>query len=86
MNDELKEKEIITPEVWEQDVKAKLNEYIDTLLSMAKDCNMATKYFHPVKDVFETHTDYDTTLLAGAELRIVFNFVENIKKDSINFI
>lgn len=84
MTDEIKKE--VTPEEWEVEVKTKLNEYIDNMLSIAKDCNMATKYFHPVKEVFETHTEVDKTKIDGAELRIVFNFVEVVDKDKFNFV
>jgi len=82
MSDEKK----FTPEEWEQEVKARLNEIIDSMLKVSKDCNMGTKYFYPITAKYESHTDYDNTKIAGAELRIVFNFVEELKKDSINFI
>lgn len=79
-------KDGMTPEEWEAEVKARLNEYIDNMLAIAKDCNMGTKYLHPVKDVYETHIDYDESKIDGAELRIVFNFVEAIDKDKFNFV
>lgn len=84
MSEEVKEG--MTPEQWEADVKERLNEYIDNMLAIAKDCNMGTKYLHPVKDVFETHVDYDTSKIDGAELRIVFNFVEAIDKENFKFV
>ena len=82
----MSDEKIFTPEEWEQEVKARLNEIIDSMLAVSKDCNMGTKYFYPIKAKYESHTEYDKTTLVGAELRIVFNFVEELKKDSINFI
>ena len=75
-----------TYDKWELEVKDKLNEFIDNLLSVSKECNMATKYFHPVAEVYETHTEYDNSKVNGAELRIVFNFVQDLDKDKMNFI
>jgi len=80
------DKKEFTPEEWEAEVKVKLNEFIDNLLSVSKDCNMATKYFHPTINVFETHTEYDKTKVAGAELRIVFNFIEDFDPEGMTFI
>ena len=82
----MEEEKRITPEEWEQEVKVRINEIINSMLKVTKDCNMGTRYFHPIKDRYETHVDYDTTKINGAELRIVFNFVEPIEKDSVNFI
>jgi hypothetical protein len=84
MNDEVKEG--LSPEEWDVEVKARLNEYIDNMLTVAADCNMATKYYHPEVEVFETHTEYDETKIAGAELRIVFRFVDAIDKDKFTFV
>lgn len=83
MSDEVKE---YTPEEWETEVKEKLLEYIDNMLKVAQDCNMGTRYFHPVKEVFETHTEYDKSKINGAEIRVVFKFVEDLDKDIINFV
>ena len=76
----------LTPEEWEAEVKVRLNEYIDNMLSVAKDCNMATKYLYAVKNQFEGHTEFDETKISGAELRIVFNFVTTIDKDKMTFV
>jgi len=84
MVDEVKKE--VTPEEWEVDVRAKLNEYIDNMLAVAKDCNMATKYYHPIKEEFETHLEFDEAQIVGAELRIVFRFVEAIDKDKFTFV
>lgn len=70
---------------WETEVKEKLNEYIDNMLAVSKDCNMQTKYFHPVKEIFEDHTEYDETKICGAELKIIVTFVDNIDKSKIVF-
>lgn len=80
------EKKGLTPEEWEAEVKARLNEYVDNMLAVAKDCNMATKYLYAVKDEFETHTDFDETKISGAELRIVFNFVTDLDKEGMTFV
>lgn len=71
---------------WESEVRERLNEYINNMLVVASDCNMATKYFYAVKDKFETHTEFDKTKITGAELRIVFNFTTELEKDKINFV
>lgn len=79
------EEKNITPEEWEQEVKERINEYLTNLLSIAENCNMATKYFYAPKEVFESHIEYDNSKVKGAELKIVFNFVEDIDIDKINF-
>lgn len=76
----------MTPEEWEAEVKEKLNEFISNLLSVSKDCNMATKYYHPAKEVYETHTEYDESKVNGVELRIVLNFVEDLTVDKMDFV
>ncbi len=80
------EKKGLSPEEWEVEVKARLNEYIDNMLAIAKDCNMATKYLYAVKDEFETHVEFDETKISGAELRIVFNFVADLDKEGMTFV
>lgn len=79
------DKKEFTPEEWEIEVKARLNEFIDNFLSISKECNMATKYFHPEKEVFETHIEYDESKTNGAELRVVFNFVGDFDLSSMDF-
>jgi len=79
-------KKELTPDEWEIEVKTKLNEFIDNFISVSKECNMATKYFHPVKEVYETHTEYDNSKTDGVELRVVFNFVDGIDISAIKFI
>jgi hypothetical protein len=75
----------LTPEEWEIEVKDRLNEFIDNFLSVSKECNMATKYFYSKKEVFETHTEYDKSKTNGVELKVVFNFVEELDLSSMNF-
>lgn len=79
-------KEEYTSKEWELAVKEKLNEFIDNMLSVSKECNMATRYFRPVKESFETHREYDETKVGSAELRIVFNFVEPIDPSTLTFV
>jgi len=81
----MKDKKEVTAHEWEVEVKAKLDEFINNFLSVSKECNMATKYFYPELEVFETHTEYDKSKTNGAELRIVFNFVDNVDLSSMNF-
>ena len=83
MSDEKKE---LTPEQWENEVKEKLQEFISNLLSVSKECNMATKYSYPIKEVYETHIDYDENKIKAAELRIVFNFIDDLPVKDIAFI
>lgn len=76
----------LTPEQqWELSVKEKINEYIDNLLSVSKECNMGTRYFNPVMEVYETHTDYYEDRTNGAELRIVFAFAEDLNLKDMKF-
>ncbi len=82
----VEDKKELTPEEWEVEVKTRLNEFIDNFLSVSKECNMATKYFHPEKEVFETHIEYDNSKTNGAELRVVFNFVEDFDLSAMEFI
>lgn len=70
---------------WEEEVKTKLNEFIDNMLLVSKECNMATKYFRPVVEEFEGVTTYDEQKISSAELRIVFNFVAPLEQDKIKF-
>lgn len=81
----MSEEKTMTPEDWETSVKQNIIEYIDSFLSISKGCNMGTMYSHPVVTEFETHTEYDTNKINGAELRIVFDFVGPVDKDKMNF-
>jgi hypothetical protein len=76
----------LTPEQWESEVKEKLEEFISNLLSVSKGCNMATKYSYPIKEVYETHTDYDETKVKSVELRIVFDFIKELPVKDMVFI
>jgi len=80
------EKKDYTPEEWEQDVKDKITEFVSNMLSVSKECNMGTRYFKEVKEQFEDHTDYDQDKVNGAELRIVFNFVEPLDLNKVNLV
>lgn len=71
---------------WEEDVQTKLTEFITNMLSVSGNCNMATVYRKKVKEVYETHTEYDGDMVEGAELRIVFDFVEPIDTKKVNLI
>ncbi len=82
----MSEDKAVTPEQWEIEVKAKIEEFVSNMLSVSKECNMATKYEHPIVEQFETHTEYDNTKIKAAELRIVFNFVEELQVNDITFI
>ncbi len=76
----------LTPEQqWELSVKEKINEYVDNFLSVSKECNMGTRYFNPVMEVYETHTDYYEDRTNGAELRIVFAFADDLDLKDMNF-
>lgn len=76
----------LTPEQqWELSVKEKINEYVDNFLSVSKECNMGTRYFNPVMEVYETHTDYYEDRTNGAELRIVFAFDKDLDLKDMNF-
>lgn len=81
----MSEEKGITPEEWEEEVKEKLVSYIENFVGIAKDCNMATKYFHPVIEKYETHEEIDDTKVNGVEMRILFSFVEDINTKDINF-
>jgi len=81
----MEDKKELAPEEWEGEVKARLNEFIDNFLSVSKECNMATKYFYPERERFETHIEYDKSKTNGVELRVVFNFVEDLDLSSMNF-
>jgi len=39
-----------------------------------------------IKEKYETHTLYDENLVVGAELRIVFDFIEPIDTKKVNLI
>lgn len=75
----------MTPEKWEELVKASIMDYIESFVGIAKDCNMGTRYFHPVKEQFESHAEFDETKIDGVELRIVFNFVGPVDPEKVNF-
>lgn len=81
----MSEEKGMTPEEWEEEVKEKLVSYIENFVGIAKDCNMATKYFHPVIEKYETHEEVDDTKVNGVEMRILFSFVEDINTKDINF-
>jgi len=80
-----KTKEVETVMTWEEEVKNKLNEFIDNMLIVSKECNMATKYFKPVKEQYEGSITYDDDKISGAELRIVFNFAGPVDLDTVRF-
>lgn len=82
----MEKEKTMTPTEWEIEVKKRLNEYIDNMLSVAKDCNMATKYFYAPKEVYETHTDFDKSKIDGAELRIIFNFADSVDATKVEFV
>ena len=84
MIEEIKEEEI--PKTWEEDIVSKLSEFINNMISVSDNCNMATVYHKKVKEKYETHTEYDQNLVVGAELRIVFDFVEPIDTKKVNLI
>lgn len=71
---------------WEEDVVNKLSEFINNMVSVSSNCNMATIYRKQVKEEYETHTVYDEDMVVGAELRIVFDFVEPIDTRKVNLI
>lgn len=75
----------MTPDQWEEEVKEKLVSYIENFVGIAKDCNMATKYFHPVVEKYETHEEVDNTKVNGVEMRILFSFVDSIDTKNIDF-
>jgi hypothetical protein len=81
----MSEEKGMTPEEWEEEVKEKLVSYIENFVGIAKDCNMATKYFHPVIEKYETHEEVDDTKVNGVEMRILFSFIEDINTKDINF-
>jgi len=72
--------------IWEDEVKEKLNEFISNMLSVATECNMGTKYYHPEKERYETHIEYDEDKISAAEIRIVFKFVDGLSVKDINFV
>ena len=74
----VEEKKEYTPEEWEQEVKDRISEIVSEMLSISTDCNMGTKYFKVIKEQFEDHVEYDQNTVSGAEIRIVFNFVEPV--------
>jgi hypothetical protein len=76
---------LTSEEQWELSVKERVNEYLDNLLSVAKECNMGTRYFNPIKEVYESYTVYNEDLTNGAELRIVFTFADNLKLKEMKF-
>jgi len=71
---------------WEADVEKKISEFITNMLSVSKNCNMATIYRKKVKEVYETHIMYDENMVEGAELRIVFDFAEPVDTEKVNLI
>ena len=82
----VEEKNEYSPEEWEEEVKLKIFEFVSNMLSVSKECNMATKYEKKPKAIYETHTEYDHDKVTGAELRIIFNFVEPIDLSKVNLI
>lgn len=74
------------PATWEEDVVNKLSEFINNMISVSKNCNMATVYHKQVKEEYETHTVYDEDVVVGAELRIVFDFDGPIDTKKVNLI
>ena len=82
----VEDKKEYTPEEWEQEVRDKIYEFVSNMLLVSKECNMATRYFKEIKEQFETHTEYKQDKAVGAELRIVFNFVEPIDLSKVNLI
>jgi hypothetical protein len=81
-----KNNEVLTEEEWEAEVKQRLDEFITNMLSVSKGCNMATLYNKKVKEQFEGHIEYDENKAVGAELRIIFDFVEPIDMTKVNLV
>lgn len=80
MADEEK-KEMTKEEVakqWEEYVRNELNTLLDIYLPITTHGNVGIKYITPIKEKFETHTEYDETKAIGVQLGIVFAFEEAI--------
>lgn len=75
-----------SPVTWESEIRKQVIEFIDNMLVVAKECNMGTRYIKPIKAQYESHAEYDEGKAEGAELRIVFSFVEPIDLSKVNLV
>jgi len=71
---------------WESEIRKQVMEFVDNMLAVAKECNMGTRYIKSVKAQYEGHAEYDEGKAEGAELRIVFSFVEPIDLSKVNLV
>lgn len=63
---------------WEKYVRTEINSYLDTFLPETETGNIGIKYSHPVKARYETGPVYDENKICGVEIRVVFNFMEDL--------
>lgn len=72
-------------ETWESNINATAMEFIKNMLSVSKECELGTVYSNVATAVYETHTEYGDKV-DGAELRLIFKFVEPIDLTQVNLI
>ena len=81
---EKKDEEVLV--TWESEIRKQVMEFVDNMLVVAKECNMGTRYVKPVKAQYEGYAEYDDGKAEGAELRLVFKFVEPIDLSKVNLV
>lgn len=74
------------PVTWESEIRKQVMEFVDNMLVVAQECNMGTIYIKPVKAQYEGYAEYDEGKASGAELRLVFKFVEPIDLSKVNLV
>ncbi len=63
---------------WIKYVSREVNTILSIFLPISKEGVVGVKYKHPVREVYETGPEYDTTKANGVEVRLVFNFEDVI--------
>ena len=73
----------LEPEEWTKFVRYEVNSCLDKFFPVIKSGNVGVKYTNPVKEKYETHTEYDKDKAIGVTINLVFDFENtiNIPKD-----
>lgn len=63
---------------WDEYVRSEIKAILDAYLPETETGNIGIKYSHPIRETYETHTEYDEDKISGVEIRLVFKFIEAI--------
>jgi len=63
---------------WEEYVKLEISALLNTYLPYSVNGNVGIKYIHPIKAQYEGSTEFDDDKYSGVEIRVVFQFEEDL--------